>query len=367
MSALTIAGFEFRSRLKLISTWVYFLVFFSLALLWIAAAGGLFKDANISFGSGKVAVNSPFALAQTVAILGMFGITVMAAIMGRAVQQDVEYRTQSFFFTAPIGKLEYLGGRFLGALGVLLVVFTSLGLGAFLATLLPGMDAERLGANRWAAYLSPYAQRAAAERAGDRRGLLQPRRGDEEDAAGLHRQRAGADRLADRAAAGARCRQPRHGGADRPVRPARGQRPHRILDDLRAQPASWCRSKACCSGTGCSGSASARSSSPSASGASRFAETAAARRGQAQQGRGRPGRQRAGDLRPAGRADPPRRGRAPRAGGAPGACCRTASGSSSARPRRTSTSACSCSPALLFLIFASTTRRRPSTAPAPGR
>ena len=157
MSALTIAGFEFRSRLKLISTWVYFLVFFSLAMLWIAAAGGLFKDANISFGSGKVAVNSPFALTQTVAILGMFGITVMAAIMGRAVQQDVEYRTQSFFFTAPIGKLEYLGGRFVGALGVLLVVFASLGLGAFLATLLPGMDAERLGANRWAAYLSPYA------------------------------------------------------------------------------------------------------------------------------------------------------------------------------------------------------------------
>ena len=157
MNALTIASFEFRSRLKLVSTWVYFLVFFSLALLWIAAAGGLFKDANISFGSGKVAVNSPFALAQTVAVLGMFGITVMAAVMGRAVQQDVEYRTQGFFFTAPIGKLEYLGGRFIGALGVLVVVFASLGLGAFVATLLPGMDAERLGPNRWAAYLLPYA------------------------------------------------------------------------------------------------------------------------------------------------------------------------------------------------------------------
>src|ERR1700741_2695558 len=135
MNALTIAGFELRSRLKLISTWVYFLVFFSLAMLWIAAAGGLFKDANVSFGSGKVAVNSTFALTQTVAILGMFGITVMAAIMGRAVQQDVEYRPQSFFFPAPIDKLESLAGRFLGALGLLIVVFASLGLGAFVATL----------------------------------------------------------------------------------------------------------------------------------------------------------------------------------------------------------------------------------------
>jgi hypothetical protein len=157
VNALAIASFEFRSRLKLVSTWVYFLVFFAVSLLWIAAAGGLFKDANISFGSGKVAVNSPFALAQTIAVLGLFGVTVMAAIMGRAVQQDVEYRTQGFFFTAPIGKLEYLGGRFAGAFAVLAVVFASLGLGAFVATLLPGMDAERLGPNRWAAYLWPYA------------------------------------------------------------------------------------------------------------------------------------------------------------------------------------------------------------------
>ena len=153
----TIAAFEFRSRLKLLSTWVYFSVFLAIAMLWIAAAGGLFANASISFGSGKVAVNSPYALAQTVATLGLLGVTVMAAIMGRAVQQDFEYRAQSFFFTTPIAKLQYLGGRFIGAFGVLLVVFAGIGIGAFIATLLPGMDAERLGANRWAAYVLPYA------------------------------------------------------------------------------------------------------------------------------------------------------------------------------------------------------------------
>jgi hypothetical protein len=126
-------------------------------MLWMAAAGGLFKDASISFGSGKVAVNSPFALMQTTAVLGLLGVTVMAAIMGRAVQQDFEYRMQSFFFTAPIGKLQYLAGRFLGALGIVLIVFASTELGAFVATALPGMDAERLGANRLAAYLLPFA------------------------------------------------------------------------------------------------------------------------------------------------------------------------------------------------------------------
>lgn len=152
-----IASFEFRSRLKLLSTWVYFVVFLALAMLWMAAAGGLFKDAAISFGSGKVYVNAPYSLAQTMSFLGLFGTTVMAAIMGRAVQQDFEYRTQSFFFTAPIDKLQYLGGRYLGALGVVCIVFASIVAGAFLATLLPGMDAERLGPNRLAAYLAPLA------------------------------------------------------------------------------------------------------------------------------------------------------------------------------------------------------------------
>jgi len=156
-SLIAIAAFEFRSRLKLISTWVYFLIFFAVALLWMAAAGGLFKDAAVSFGSGKVAVNSPFALMQTVGVLGMLGVIVMSAIMGRAVQQDFEHRMQSFFFTAPIEKMQYLGGRFIGSLGVVLIVFASIGLGSFAATALPGMDAERLGANRLAAYLLPYA------------------------------------------------------------------------------------------------------------------------------------------------------------------------------------------------------------------
>lgn len=152
----TIASFELRSRLRLLSTWVYFLIFFALAMLWMASAGGLFQEANVSFGSGKVFINSPFALSQTVSLLGMFGISVMAAISGRAVQQDFESRTHTFFFTAPITKLQYLGGRFLGSLGVSLVVFSSIGLGAWLATYLPGMDATRMGPNRLAAYLIPY-------------------------------------------------------------------------------------------------------------------------------------------------------------------------------------------------------------------
>jgi ABC-type transport system involved in multi-copper enzyme maturation permease subunit len=153
---LAIAGFELRTRVKRLSTWVYFVVFFAAAMLWTAAAGGAVPNANIVFGSGKVWINSPYAIAQTVAFLGMFGLTVIAALAGRAVQQDFEYRAETFFFTAPITRWQYLGGRYLGALAVLLLVFASIALGVFCGSLLPNLDPDRLGPHRLAAYVLPY-------------------------------------------------------------------------------------------------------------------------------------------------------------------------------------------------------------------
>ena len=76
----TIARFEARCRLRRPSTHVYFLAFFAIALLWMAAAGGAFQSANLVFDSEKVFINSPYAIAQTVAVLGMFGVIIIGAV-----------------------------------------------------------------------------------------------------------------------------------------------------------------------------------------------------------------------------------------------------------------------------------------------
>ena len=104
-----IAYFEARQRLKLLSTWVYFGGFLALSLLWMAAAGGLFKEASVSFGN--MTINSPRSLMFTVSALGSLGVVVIAAMMGRSVQQDFEYDMQHFFFSAPITKHAYMLGR----------------------------------------------------------------------------------------------------------------------------------------------------------------------------------------------------------------------------------------------------------------
>lgn len=153
---LSIARFEARQRLKLLSTWVYFGMFFALAMLWMAAAGGVFKESYVSFG-GKIFINAPRSVSLTVAFLGYLGVVVVAAMMGRSVQQDFEYEMHHFFFSAPIAKHDYVFGRFLGAIATLAIVFSSIVLGAWLGSYLPGIEPDRLGPVRAAMYWRPFA------------------------------------------------------------------------------------------------------------------------------------------------------------------------------------------------------------------
>src|SRR5215475_12785058 len=149
---LTIAAFEFRQRLRRISTYVYFLIFCGLGYLFILMSGGALPGASVDFGTGgKVLVNSPYALGIIIAYMTFFGVVVTAAIAGQATFQDVDNHATDFFFTSPISKFDYLGGRFLGALAIQVVIFSSVGLGAWIGTLMPWLDPMRLGPQRFAA------------------------------------------------------------------------------------------------------------------------------------------------------------------------------------------------------------------------
>ncbi|MEW6761305.1 MAG: M1 family aminopeptidase [Pseudomonadota bacterium] len=150
-----IARFEAGQRLRLLSTWIYFGMFLALAMLWMAAAGGVFRDAMVTFG-GLLLINAPRQIALTASFLGCFGVVVVAAVMGRSVQQDFEYETQHFFFSAPIRKHHYVLGRFLGAFATLAVILSSIVLGAWLGTLIPGIEPDRLGPTPLATWILPY-------------------------------------------------------------------------------------------------------------------------------------------------------------------------------------------------------------------
>ncbi len=148
--------FELRQRLRRISTYVYFLVLFGFGLFFVMLSGGAFSSASVDFGTGgKVLLNSPFALTQIIGFTSFFGVIITAALAGQATYQDIDNNSGSFFYTAPITKLDYLGGRFLGSLAVQFFIFIALALGCWAGMHLPIIDASRLGPERFAAYVQP--------------------------------------------------------------------------------------------------------------------------------------------------------------------------------------------------------------------
>jgi ABC-type transport system involved in multi-copper enzyme maturation permease subunit len=157
MIILHIAWFELALRLRMLSTYVYFAIFFGIAFLFMSVAGGAIPQAAVDFGAGgKVPANSPFSILLFMMIGAYFGTITTAAIAGRATFQDIDHRTTAFFYTAPIRERDYLGGRYLGSLLTVLVLYPAFALGAFAATKMPFIDATRIGPNHLSAYVSPY-------------------------------------------------------------------------------------------------------------------------------------------------------------------------------------------------------------------
>src|SRR5688572_15244690 len=125
MQLLEIARFEIGYRLRRASTWFFAVLLIVLPLVVLQA-----------LASEPQHLNSPLSTATAVALIAMVGMLVTAAIFGDAATRDADTGMRPLFYTAPLHKPEYLGGRFLGALvvnaGLLFFIPIALLLGTFL-------------------------------------------------------------------------------------------------------------------------------------------------------------------------------------------------------------------------------------------
>ena len=188
--------FELQQRLRRISTYVYFVVFFALGCLFALLSGGAFAGASVEFGTGgKVLVNSPYALNSIITYISFFGIVITAAIAGQATYQDIDSNSAVFFYTAPITKLDYLGGRYFAAFALQVLDLRERGLRR-VGRHADAMD--RQGTARSAdgrGLFSAVLHQCPAEPAVPDGNLLRAGGTFAQDVAGVCRQRAGADRL----------------------------------------------------------------------------------------------------------------------------------------------------------------------------
>ncbi|MRR08645.1 hypothetical protein EG831_00810, partial [bacterium] len=150
--------YELRYRFRKLSTWVYFGGVFLAAVLAILGAGGVFGSGNVVLGdaSGKVHLNSPLTVYLLCGFMAYFGMLVVSAVAAGGIARDFEHESHAFFFTRPVSKLGYLGGRFAGSFATLVFIFCGAGLGTLFATSLPVFDPGLIGPFRPLTFLWPY-------------------------------------------------------------------------------------------------------------------------------------------------------------------------------------------------------------------
>ena len=132
--------FELRQQLKSPLFWVIALAYGLIAFTLTSS------DAVIIGGaSGNVLRNAPIVIARLLTILNVFGMFLVAVFVANAVLRDFDHRTSDLFFSTPVGKTSYLGGRFLAGYLTTLAIMLFCVLGLALGGCMPWIDPVRLG------------------------------------------------------------------------------------------------------------------------------------------------------------------------------------------------------------------------------
>ncbi len=150
--------FELQYRLRRPSTYVYFGLYFLIGLLYGSILAGAFGPESVGMitQGGQNLANSPYNLHLILMGVGQIGIFATAAFMGVTVFRDYQRDVHSLFFTKPISKWSYLGGRFTGSFLITIVVLFSIALGMMLAEFLPFTEEAKYGPFHVYFYLKPY-------------------------------------------------------------------------------------------------------------------------------------------------------------------------------------------------------------------
>ena len=151
MKGWEIARFEFGYQARRLVTWLYFAALALVAFAFVR--GNYVADATYA----DFYVNAPFIIAAATVLCTLFWLVVGAGTTGEIAARDAETGMQPLTFTAPVSRVDYLGGRFLAALSLnALLLLGAVPLGVLLAVHLPGVDPAVVGPFRPEAYLTAW-------------------------------------------------------------------------------------------------------------------------------------------------------------------------------------------------------------------
>ncbi len=141
---------EFNYQVRRKSTWIYFSTVFAFAYLWVM--GNYIYDAR----EGYFLLNSPLVIASVAVLCCVMWLLIGASVAGDASARDLATRMYPLTWTLPTAKTAYLGGRFLAAFALNVIILLAIPAGLFAAMELSGAEKEILGPLRTDAYLACF-------------------------------------------------------------------------------------------------------------------------------------------------------------------------------------------------------------------
>ncbi len=143
--------FELRFRLRQPSTYIYFGILFAIAFLFISVQETFFGPST----GGKVFKNAPDTIANFMLGGSMLAMFITAAVMGTPIYRDDKDGIAPLFYTTPLGKWSYLGGRFAASMLVTWFIMSGLLAGCMLGSVMPWLDPAKYGPFRLEAFVQP--------------------------------------------------------------------------------------------------------------------------------------------------------------------------------------------------------------------
>jgi len=140
--------FEIRYHLKYPLIYCLALVFF------LFTFGAEVSDSFQLGGSiGNEYRNAPIVILRWLTIMSIMGLLVVTAFVAGSIQRDFARNTYELIFSRPVGKFDYLMGRFSGSMMLTLWVIIGSVLGIIVGSYMPWLEPERLGPFRLVPYL----------------------------------------------------------------------------------------------------------------------------------------------------------------------------------------------------------------------
>lgn len=140
-------SFEVRYWLRSTMLWVF------TAIVALLILGALSTDQITVGGSiGNTMRNAPFVIQQYYSIMWFITLLMTVAFVNAAASREFTANMHQILFTKPIRRMDFLVGRFLGAVAVSTIPMLGISIGALLVPYMPWVDHDRFGPVYWGAH-----------------------------------------------------------------------------------------------------------------------------------------------------------------------------------------------------------------------